>query len=171
MTPQFLHDIEKRCADAVEYEKAERQFRGAMPMTETDMIRLISHIAIGLDNPFESTGFAGRDLSVVQKLSQERDQREARANSWAMVAGVLGHLPKEQVTLEANPLILGDACADSYLEQVRIDLPEVYPGTGQTMHASMLLLLSLLDHYSRDSLTDAERVAIGWSDIPKKVAA
>lgn len=164
----LLFDIEKRCAEAIEYERAERQFRGVRAMNETELIRLIAHTAIGLDNPFESSGMSGRNMMIVQRLSEERTQREARAESWKIVAGTLSYMNKDEVQVEANPLRLGSGEADSYLEQVQINFPEVYPGSGEPIRAAIVLAIDLLKHLRRDNMTDAERVAIGWADIPKK---
>jgi hypothetical protein len=103
-------------------------------------------------------------LAIVQKLAEERREREGREHGWDLVNSVLGHLKDADILLESNPLYLGSG-ATSYLEQVQIHLPEAQPGYGETMREALVMLFDLLQHRPRDMLTDEERVAIGWKEL------
>jgi hypothetical protein len=102
---------------------------------------------------------------MVQRLTKEAREREARLRSWMLVADALAHIKPEDITLETNPLDLGGG-GSSYLEQVRINFPEVQPGYGEIILKVLQTLPALVETIQRDMLSDPERIAIGWSDVP-----
>jgi hypothetical protein len=111
---------------------------------------------------------------VNAKLDEERIGREARRTQWAVVQDGLGWLPTDgQIYVERNELQLDDYPSSqgrhSYLEQVK--LHEVGPGEGQAIVDALLLLPGLLKHLTRDMMTDEERVAVGWRDVPAEAIA
>ena len=106
--------------------------------------------------------------AIDAKLDAERKEREARAEQWAFIRSQLGWVPEDQVSVERNELQLDDYQSSignhSYLEQIH--LWEMQPGEGEELRRAILTLPELLRFQMRDMMTDDERVAVGWTDIP-----
>lgn len=104
-------------------------------------------------------------LIIVERLANERRAREARQRSVQQALRVLGIFQPDDVRVAYNPLMLDGQTADSYLEQATIEMPEVQPGDADGVVQALKSLIRAAHHVERDSLTDDERVAIGWADL------
>lgn len=112
--------------------------------------------------------FPGRPASItdreVQNLTVERDQREARRRMLDMALDTLAFIPKDQVVVEHNPLMLGGHYGESYLEQAQVLLPEVGPGEADHIRNALVMVIDVANHRLRDELSDSERLRIGWKE-------
>lgn len=109
---------------------------------------------------------AGLPLLAVQRLTQERTEREARRRMLDMALDTLCYIPVEQIVVENNPLWVGDGYNNgySYLEQAQVLMPEVGPGEAEAVRNALAMLVQVANHRRRDELTDSQRVAIGWAE-------
>lgn len=134
--------------------QARRSFRSAADIAkiENEMMDLF---------PSHTPSITPRE---VQKLTVEREQREARRRMLDMALDTLAFIPTDQVVVEHNPLTLGGHYGESYLEQAQVLLPEVGPGEADHIRNALVMVIDVANHRHRDELSDSERLRIGWKE-------
>lgn len=129
-------------------------------------------IAVELMDLFPRLGIINEPTIVIQRLANERNDREARRRMLEMALDTITYIPADQIVVESNPLYLGDGYNNgySYLEQAQVLMPEVGPGEAEAIRNALAMLVQVANHRRRDELGDSERIAIGWPDLKEKAA-